>query len=52
LKAALKFPPRRPKWFIAKGMKRLVPLFWIGPTDLASFLNFSFYAFMIAKSEL
>jgi hypothetical protein len=48
LRIALKCLPRSPNWFIANGMKRLVELNWIGPTDLASFLNFSFSVFLIA----
>ena len=47
-KEALNCPPRRPKCFMESGMKRLEELNCIGPTDLASFLNFSFSAFMIA----
>ena len=48
LRTALKYPARSPKWFITSGMKRLMELNWIGPTDFASFLNFSFSAFLIA----
>ncbi len=47
-RTVLKCPPRNPKWLIASGMKRFVEQNWMGPTDLASFLNFSFFAFLIA----
>ncbi len=45
-KTALKCPPRSPKWFNARRMKRLVELYFIGLIRLASFLKFSFYAFL------
>jgi hypothetical protein len=44
---ALKWPPRSPMWFIARGTKRLVEVLWMGPADLASFLYFSFLALRI-----
>jgi hypothetical protein len=43
----LKCPPRFPKWFMARGMKRLVELSCIGPTEIESFLNLVYSAFMI-----
>ena len=51
-KVALKCPPRSPKWFMESGMKRLEEVNCIGPTDLASFMNFTFSAFLIGLSEL
>jgi len=48
----LKCPPRIPKWFMAKGMKRLVELACIGPTEIESFLNLVYSAFTITRSEL
>jgi hypothetical protein len=48
LRTALKCPPRSSKWLIASGMKSLVELNWMGPTEIASFMNFSFSAFLIA----
>jgi hypothetical protein len=48
LSEAFKWPPRSPKWFIARGTKRLVELFRMGSDDLAYFLYFSFSALRIA----
>jgi hypothetical protein len=43
----LKCPPLIPKWFMARGMKRLVELSFIGPTKIESFLNLVYSAFLI-----
>ena len=48
LREALKWPTRSPMWFIARGSKRLVEMFWMGHADLSSFPYFSFSALRIA----
>jgi hypothetical protein len=46
-KVELKCPPRIPKWFMARGMKRLVELSCIGPREIESFLNLVYSAFLM-----
>ncbi len=51
-KTAWKCPPRRPRWFIARGMKRLVEEEEIGAVEFESFVNFINSALWFTKSEL
>jgi hypothetical protein len=45
---AWKWPPRRPRWLIARGTNRRVAEDWIGPVERESFLNLIASAVLIA----
>ncbi len=52
LRIAKKWGLRRPRWFMAKGMRRMVADETTWRLDLLSIVNFAFSASMREKSEL
>ena len=51
-KAASKWPPLGPRWFMARGVRRVVAELWMGDVESASLVNVLFFASRVTKSEL